>query len=116
MRRGDETLSGEALLAELSDYRLNEIETRLFGQRPASYSFEGPVTDRKLIAAEMHDFVAAIRSGRPPEADSETGLRSVAVIYAVLESALSGRAVTVEEVLSGGLHAYQDTVETADLE
>ena len=127
VRRGDEKLSGEALLAELADYRLNEIETRLFGERPASYSFEGPVTDRKLIAAEMHDFVAAIRSGRgcgagdralarggrPPEADSETGLRSVAVVHSVLESAHAGRPVMIDEVIGGDLHVYQDTVEAA---
>ena len=113
VRRGNETLTGAALLAELPDYRLNQVETGLFGERPASYSFESPVTDRKLIAAEMHDFVDAVRSGRPPEVDGVAGLRSVAIIHAMLESALADRRVTLDEVLDGDLHAYQDTVEAA---
>ena len=113
VQRGTETLAGEALLAELPEYHLNEVETRLFGERPASYSFEGPATDRKLIAAEMADFVEAVRSGRPPEVDGMGGLRSVAIIHAILESALADRRVTLDEVLDGDLHAYQDTVEAA---
>jgi predicted dehydrogenase len=73
----------------------------------------GPETDRKLIAAEMDDFIVAIRAGRKPEADGEAGLRSVAIIYSILESALSGMPVKVEAILGGKLHAYQDKVEEA---
>ncbi len=113
VRRGAETLEGAALLRALPDWHLNEIETRLFGERPTSYSLQSVETDRKLIAAEMHGFVQAIRSGSEPEADGATGLRSVAVTSAVLESATAGRPVTVDEVLKGGLHAWQDTVEAA---
>jgi len=113
--RGGEMLTGDALLAQLPDYHLNEIETRLFGERPASYSLEGSATDRKLLAAEIYDFVDAIRNDRPPEVDGPTGLRSVAIIYAILESALSHRSVAVEEVMKGSLHAYQDMVEGAEL-
>ena len=51
-----------------------------------------------------------------PAADGETGLRSVAIIYAIMESALSRRSVTVQEVFDGSLHAYQDMVETAELQ
>ena len=115
VQRGNEVLQGEELLAALPDYHLNEIETRLFGERPACYNIEGPVTDRKLLAAEMYDFVDAIRNGRPPEADGATGLRSLAIIYAILESASSQRPVTVAEVLTGSVHAYQDRVEAAEL-
>ena len=113
VRRGSDVLSGEALLAELPDYSLNEIETQLFGERPASYSLEGPVTDRKLIAAEMYDFVEAVRDGRAPEAGGAVGLRSVAVIYAVMEAAMNGETVTLEDVLAGRFRAYQDRVEAA---
>ena len=116
VQRGDETLSGDALLAELPDYQLSDIETQLFGARPASYSLDSTVTDRKLIAAEMHDFIQAIEEPRAPEADGAQGLRSVAIIYAILESALAQRRVTIQEVLDGGLHAYQDTVTRAGAE
>jgi len=115
VRRGEETLEGEALLAEVPDWHLSEVETRLFGERPASYSLQGVETDRKLIAAELHSFALAVRAGAAPEADGALGLRSVAVIGAVMESAHAGRPVIVAEVLSGELHDWQDTVENASL-
>ena len=113
VRRGGEELSGDALLDALPDYALNEVETRLFGERPAQYALEGAVTDRRLLAAQMHDFVEAVRLRRPPEADGAAGLRAVAIIFAILESSLTGRPVTMDEVLDGSLRAYQDRVETA---
>jgi len=113
IRRGGETLSGEDLLPLLPAYQLNDVEARLFGERAAGYSYEGPVTDRKLIAAEMGDLMGAIREGRAPEADGRAGARAVAIIYAMLESSLAGGAVRLEDVLSGAVHAYQDRVEAA---
>ena len=114
LRRGGETLSDEAILAALPDYGLNDIETRLFGERPGSFSLEGAVTDRKLLAAELYDFVDAVRTGRPPESDGAQGLRAVATIMAILESAHAGRPVTLAEVVDGRLHTYQEAVEAAD--
>jgi len=116
VQRSDETLSGDALLELLPDYQLSDIETQLFGARPASYSLDSTVTDRKLIAAEVHDFIQAIEEPRAPEADGAQGLRSVAIIYAILESALAQRRVSVQEVLDGRLHDYQDTVTSAGME
>jgi predicted dehydrogenase len=113
VRRGAEALTGPDLLEALPDYHLNDIETRLFGERPASYSLEGPITDRKLLAAELYDFVDAIRNDRPPEVDGARGLRAVAIIYSILESSLSGGPVQIEDVLSGRVRAYQDKVEAA---
>jgi predicted dehydrogenase len=115
LRRGEKTLSDEQLLGELPNYKLNAIESALFGERAASFDLEGPVTDRKLIAAEMHAFAEAIREKSIPESSGAMGLRSVAIIHAILESALAERPVTVAEVLDGSLHAYQDAVEAAAL-
>lgn len=113
LKRGREELTAEALLAAVPEYRLNAIETKLFGKRPTSYTLEGPVTDRKLLAAEIYDFAEAVRLRQSPEVDGTTGLRAVAIIHAMLESNLAGRRVTVAEVLSGQTHAYQDMVEAA---
>ncbi|MBM4084350.1 MAG: Gfo/Idh/MocA family oxidoreductase [Planctomycetes bacterium] len=115
IQRGKDKISGDALLRELPSYRLNDIETRLFGDRPAQYTLQGPETDRKLIASEMDDFFTALRTGQSPEADGAAGLRSVAIIYAMLESALAGAAVKLDDVLSGKVHAYQDKVEAAQM-
>ncbi len=111
---GDDRLSGDVLAGALPEYALPEIETALFGERPGSYTLAGPVTDRKLLAAEMHSFARALRDGGAPEADGAQGLRAVAIVYSVLESALIGRPVLVDEVLSGALHTYQDMVEVAE--
>jgi predicted dehydrogenase len=115
IQRGGTKISGDAVVREATNYRLNEIETKLFGDRPAQYTLQGPETDRKLIAAEVYDFVEAVRTGRKPEADGAAGLRSVAIVYTILESALAGRPVKVDDVLSGRVRAYQDKVESAPM-
>ena len=112
VQRGSEVLTGDALVEALPDFHLNESESRLFGERPGGYSFESAVTDRKLIAAELADFVDAVRECREPEVSGELGLRSVAVVYAVLESAACGQAVKMQEVLSGEVCHFQKQVES----
>ena len=111
LQRGQETVEGEPLVAEFPDYRLGEMESRLFGERPASYSMEFAEIDRKLIAVETADFLDAVRESRPPEVTAETGLRAVAVVMALLESAHSGRPVRVEDVLGGRVRAFQEHLE-----
>ena len=112
LRRDGETLSGDALIAALPDFHLNDIETRLFGARPGSYNC-GDQTDRKLIAAELADFIDAVRQRRSPEVGAALGLRAVGVVYAVLESIHSGAVVEVEDVLCGKVRSFQDEVEEA---
>jgi predicted dehydrogenase len=114
VRLADGLLEGDAVVEKLPEFELNKVETRLFGERPGSYSFESPVTDRKLIAAEVADFIDAIRDDREPEVPGELGLRSVAIIYALLESAAAGRPVRVADVLSGAVCDVQDRVEQAE--
>ena len=111
---GSDLLSEEALIEALPDFHLNEIESRLFGERPGGYAFEGPETDRKLIAAELADFVDAVRERREPEVPGELGLRAVAIVYAVLESSACGEPVGIQDVLDGKIHGVQDDVERGD--
>lgn len=113
IRRGNDTITGADLLPLVPDFRLNEIETRLWGERPSGFEIPYPETDRKLIASEMHGFISAIETGSRLEADAATGLRSVAIIEAMLESSMAGRPVTADETMSGSLHTYQDRLERA---
>ncbi len=114
VRRGPNEMAPDELVAAVPQWRLSEIEARLFGaERPPSYSFSSAETDRRLIAAEMHDFAQAVRTGRAPEADGTVGLRSVALVASVFESAAAGRTVAVDEVLAGDMRAWQDTLEAA---
>jgi predicted dehydrogenase len=111
LQRGTETLEGEALLAAFPDYRLGGVESMLFGARPASYRMEFAEIDRKLIAVETADFLDAVRDSRPPEVTPEAGLRAVALVMSILESAHTGAPVRVDEVVSGAVRSFQDRLE-----
>ena len=47
------------------------------------------------------------------EVDGLEGLKDVAAVYAIFESSLAGRAVTMGEVESGELYAYQEEIDAA---
>lgn len=113
LSRQGEAVPPEELAGLVRGYQLNEIETALFGERPFGYSYPYPETDRKLLAAEFCSFVRAVAGEAPPEADGAQGLRSLAVMQSIMESALAGRKVSVAEVLDGSLHNYQDRIEAA---
>jgi 1,5-anhydro-D-fructose reductase (1,5-anhydro-D-mannitol-forming) len=59
------------------------------------------------FAIQQLDWLRAIEQGHDPETSGREGLRDVACAFALLESATLGRRVTVEEVLSGAVAAYQ---------
>ena len=63
------------------------------------------------MAVELCDFARAIREGRPPEVDGLGGLRAKALCEACYESAVAGRSVSYEEVLSGRLREYQAPID-----
>ena len=65
------------------------------------------------MAIEFHDFGESIRTGTTPEVDGYRGMTAVAAILGAYESAAYGRAVTMEEVLSGGVRKYQQDIDVA---
>lgn len=106
-REGRE-LSGEAVLEFAPSYRLEPAAAALFGgERVAGYDFPFAVTDRKLLALEYYEFAQCIRGQREPEVSGEVALRDVALIYAIIESGVAGRAVTLEEVINSQVDTYQ---------
>ena len=103
-----ESICDESLLALVPEFHLEPIVAALFGgDRLWGYDFSFPETDRKLIAAEYGELGRAIEGGGSIEVDAAQGARSVALSYAMLESNLAGRALTMEEVLSAEVAAYQ---------
>jgi hypothetical protein len=107
-----EELSPAELLELVPDFRLDAATASLFGgERLAEYHFAFAETDRKLIAVEYADFAAAIRGERPAEVDAEQGARSVAVSYALLESGVLGRPVTIAEALAEEVGDYQRSID-----
>jgi len=113
LRRADGALRGRELMAELPDFALDEITARLFGEDAVEYEMPFATADAGHIAIELHDFAAAVLGNRSPEVDGQAGLTAVAALLGVYESGLLGRAVTMEEMLSGTVSAYQDELDNA---
>ncbi len=60
---------------------------------------------------ELLDFTRAIRAGTQMEASADEGVADLAMSYAILESAFSGSAVRVDDVLSGAVAGYQAEID-----
>lgn len=106
-------IAGADLLAELPDFRMNEVTERLYGRGGVVYDWPFPRVDAAHLAIELHDFGEAILQGRAPEVDGQLGMTAVAAIYAAYESAWLGRAVTMDEVLAGRVAGYQAEIDAA---
>jgi predicted dehydrogenase len=108
LHKDGESICDESLLDLVPDFHVEPITAALFGgDRLWGYEFPFPVTDRKLLATEYGEFGLAIEDGGSIEVDPAQGARSVALTYAMLESNVAGRALTMEEVLSEKVDAYQ---------
>ena len=113
LRRADGVLSGRALLAELPDFALDAVSARLFGADAVEYEIPFATADAGHIAIELHDFAAAVLGNGAPEVDGTGGLTAVAALLGAYESGRLGRAVTMDEMLSGRVSAYQDELDHA---
>lgn len=67
--------------------------------------FPGGIED--TVTIECWDFLDAVAKRRAPEVDGWEGLKAKAISMAILESSAAGRSVTMEEVISGKVEAYQ---------
>ncbi len=111
---GDEGVRDEGVLDLVPDFHLDPPTAQLFGgERLGHYAMTFQEVDRKLLALEYAEFAGAIRGENGIEVDAWQGTRALAVIYAMLESAAVGRAVTMDEVLSGEVAAYQAEINAA---
>jgi predicted dehydrogenase len=59
------------------------------------------------FALLLRDWLTSIRDGQPAETGGEEGLRDLAASFAIVESSLARRAVTLGEILDGTVDAYQ---------
>ena len=108
------TIANEEILDYAPDYRLSPVAAHLFGgDRVWTYDFAFPVTDSKILALEYHEFADCIANGRQPEVTGEVGRRDVALVNAMFESGVAGRPVTIEEIESVQVDAYQREIDQA---
>jgi predicted dehydrogenase len=105
-------IAGERVLDYAPSYVLEPVAARIFaGERPWTYHFDFATTDCKILALEYHELARCVRTGARPEVDGELGRRDVALVYALFESQLAGRPVTIAEVESGAVDAYQREID-----
>jgi predicted dehydrogenase len=116
LRLEGKELKGREILSLLPDFQLDEITERLFGADgveydPSATSFYE--IDSRHLAIEYHDFAQAILTGGQPEVDGLGGMQAVAAIVGAYESALAERSLSMEEILSGAVRAYQQDIDEA---
>ncbi len=105
-------VADERVLDYAPSYRLDRVATTVFGaERPWSYDFDFATTDRKLIALELAELAACVRTGAAPEVGGAVAKRAVALVYALFESQIANRPVTIAEVESGAVDAYQREID-----
>jgi len=109
-RRGEEGMGQEELLAAQEGFALDPLTQCLF---PSGVSAEDERVDVKLIAYQLHELGAAVLEGREVEVDGNCGLKDVAALYAVFESARAGRAVKMSEVERCEVYEYQAEIDAA---
>ena len=63
------------------------------------------------FALAQHDWLEGIRQGRSPISSGEEGLMNLAASLAILESDNVGRTVHFDEVWTGEVSSYQDSID-----
>jgi predicted dehydrogenase len=105
-------ITNERVLEFAPSYKLEPAAASLFGgERIWRYNFDFATTDRKLLALEYHELARCVRTGAQPEVTGAVALRDVALVYALFESDRAGRPVTIEEVESSTVDAYQREID-----
>ncbi len=96
----DAVIPQDELLKLVPDFYLEPTTAALFGgDRLTSYDMQWADIDSGLLGVEQRDFVEAVQNNREPDVTGEQGLRSLALIFGVLEAERLGRMVTLDEVL-----------------
>jgi predicted dehydrogenase len=100
LREGLKTAAQTRTVAELREEYLSTLSS---GERERL--FPGGVTD--TVATELHEFFLAVRGQGCPETDGLEGYKAEAISFALYESEAVGRPVTLEEIESLSVEAYQ---------
>ncbi len=121
---GTNTIVGEGPVFYGSKGRITGDKIQLDGEKPQSlsalYQANAPAEMQEKhfplgltndFALSQLDWLRAIESGTQPECSGREGLRDLACAYAVVESDLAGRKVTIEEVETNQLRDYQTPID-----
>lgn len=103
---GQKEMNHEEILANVEGFSLEPLAEHFFPNRIAT---DG--VDWKIIALEYYELAEAILKERQIEVNGTEGLKDVAVVYAIFESARAGRAVKMREVESCQVYDYQAEID-----
>jgi predicted dehydrogenase len=110
--RPDNRQDGYVVRHDGERYTLADVEAMYQGSlspEQAEHNFPGGSEDG--FAIEIWEFVELLLGKRTkPEVDAEEGIRSLAIGDAIYESAFTGNAVAVDDILSGKLDSYQQPI------
>lgn len=93
---------GELRRRDGAYYSMEQLQGQMrhaIGPERLQRTFPNGVTDH--FAIELWDFIDAVLNDGKPEVDGWGGLGTTALVEAIYESALSGKAVSIADVLSG---------------
>jgi predicted dehydrogenase len=108
---GKGVANNEQILDMIPEYHLDDITAKLFGgERICSYELPFADIDSRLLAVEYFDFAESILNRRESSVDINQAMRSVGLIYAMIESAHLGRTVTMDDIMSEKVNAYQNEI------
>ena len=110
LRSGEEPVEYDALLEANKEMPLEPLAEHFF---PGRNTTGDEAVDWKLIAMEQFELAEGILNGRPIEVNGEEGMKDVAALYAILESARAGRSVKMSEIESCQVYAYQAEIDEA---
>ncbi|MGB9597858.1 MAG: Gfo/Idh/MocA family protein [Candidatus Poribacteria bacterium] len=104
-------IKDEQVFDLIPNYHLDNLTARLFGEERI-YKYELPFSDidSGLLAIEYFDFAESILKQRKPSVNINQAMRSVGLIYAMLESAHLGRIVNMSDIMSEKVSAYQNEI------
>jgi len=108
----DQEIADERILDYAPNYKLEPLAAQLFGgERVWTYSFPFVEIDAKILALEYFEFASCIQGTREPEVNGEVARSDVALVYALFESGQLGRPVSMSEIESAAVTAYQDEID-----
>ncbi len=112
-RRPEQQETGQLVQADGTTYQMAELEQMYrdtLSEDETEFLFPGGATDG--FAIEIWEFIQLLRGERTEiEVNALEGLRSLALGDAIYESAFTGNAVRVEDVLSGERRTYQESID-----
>jgi len=91
-----------------SESSLAEVYDQQAGEGQKTSDFPDGLADH--FALTQHYWLDAVRHGKQPPLDGREGLLDLACAYALLESDLAGRRVTIDEIVTGSLEEYQNPI------